>query len=388
VRITILNGFFLPVPPVGGGSTEKTWFRLGREFAARGHTVVSISRHWSGFPSGETIDGVRHIRLRGHDHTPIRWRNLLHDFFWSLRAGRVLPPADIVICHAVTLPLWLGRRKPAAGRVVVMAGRIPKGQYRRYHHVARVLAPSAFVRDRVVAENPALAPAIRVTGYPINWSLLNDDQITSPPFGAASLAPGELVIGYAGRIHEEKGLILLADALKLVAQAPGLPPWRLVLCGPSDIARGGSGAAFRSRLLQRLAQSTNSERFHLLDPQFNERMLAGTYRQMNVFCYPSLAAEGETFGVAVAEAMAAGAVPVVSSLDCFRELVRDGENGLVFDHAASDAPARLAAALVRVLQDAALRARLAATARADSRRYDFPVFAEALLADFTELTRS
>jgi len=25
MRISIVNGFFLPVPPVSGGSTEKSW---------------------------------------------------------------------------------------------------------------------------------------------------------------------------------------------------------------------------------------------------------------------------------------------------------------------------------------------------------------------------
>jgi len=86
--------------------------------------------------------------------------------------------------------------------------------------------------------------------------------------------------------------------------------------------------------------------------------------------------------------MAAGEVPVVSRLACFGDFVRDGVNGLVFDHAAPDAAARLAGALERIVRDAALRARLAAAAREEARRFDFPAFAEMLLADFADLTRS
>jgi glycosyltransferase involved in cell wall biosynthesis len=385
MRITIVNGFFLPVPPVSGGSTEKSWYNLAREFAARGHPVTLISRRWRDFPHDETRDGIRHLRLPGWDHQSRLLRNLVLDFWWSWRVFFALPDADIVVVNAVALPMWLGWLKPRAGRVVIMTGRMPKGQYRRYRHIARVLAASSYVRDRVLAENPGLGPVMQVRGYPIDWRLLAVESGMAPA-GLPESQPGEIILGYVGRIHEEKGLMLLASALKLLAAMPGLPAWRLLLCGPSDVARGGSGAAFRGQLLHRLSAVMNASRFHLLDPQFNERTLAGVYQRIQVFCYPSLAAQGETFGVAVAEAMAAGAVPVVSRLACFTDFVRDGQNGLVFDHAAPDAAEQLAAALARLLGEAGFRERLAAAARADARAYDYATYAETLLADFAQLT--
>ena len=385
MRISIVSGFFLPVPPVSGGSTEKSWYNLAREFAARGHEVTMFSRRWSGFPAEETSEGVRHVRLRGANHQRQLWRNLLLDFLWSWRVFFALPTADIVVVNTVALPAWLGWLKPRAGRVVIMTGRMPKGQYRRYRQVARVLAASSHVRDKVLNENPALAAVTRVYGYPIDWRSINQPAAVAPP-SLPPFVPDQVTLGYVGRIHEEKGLMLLAEALRLVEQTPGLPPWRLLLCGPSDIARGGSGAVFRGQLLHRLSQAIPPNRFNLLDPHFNERTLAGVYRRIDVFCYPSLAVQGETFGVAVAEAMAAGAVPVVSNLACFTDLVRAGENGLVFDHAAPDAAARLAAALVRLLQDSAQRKQLAAAAREDAKAYDYGTYAAALLADFAQLT--
>lgn len=386
MRITIVNGFFLPVPPISGGATEKSWYCLGREFAARGHTVTQISRQWRSYPPSETAEGVVHVRLKGCDHTRHLWRNLVHDWFWSWRVFRALPAADIVVVNSVMLPIWLGRLKPAAGRVVVMPGRVPKGQYRFYRRLARIIAPSEFVRERVVSENPALDPLVRVCGYPINWTLIQSPATVRP--SAADLRSGpDLVVGYVGRLHEEKGLLLLADAARLLGKQPGIPPWRLLVCGPSDVSRGGSGTAFRNKLVSRLSSAIPGGRFHLLNPEFNERVLAGIYRQLDVFCYPSLAAQGETFGVAIAEAMAGGAVPVVSSLPVFSGLIRSGANGLVFDHAAADAPARLAAALGRLLGDEALRRQLSLAAQEDSRRYDFPNYAEDLLADFARIIR-
>jgi len=75
MRISIVNGFFLPVPPLSGGSTEKSWFYLGREFAARGHAVLSLSRQWRSLPIEEAIDGVQHYRLPGYEHQRQLWRN-------------------------------------------------------------------------------------------------------------------------------------------------------------------------------------------------------------------------------------------------------------------------------------------------------------------------
>ncbi len=385
MRISIVSGFFLPVPPVSGGSTEKSWYHLAREFAARGHEVTIFSRRWRGFPHEESGDGIRHVRLPGWNHQRRLWRNLLLDFLWSWRIFFALPAADIVVVNAVALPAWLGRLKPRAGRVVIMTGRMPKGQYRHYRGIARVLAASTHVRDRVLEENPALAPAMRVCGYPINWRLLNRAGDSAPPALSGS-SPAEIVIGYVGRIHAEKGLLLLTDALRLLKDTPGLPSYRLLLCGPVDIARGGSGVVFRGQLLQRLSAALHPSRFNLLDPEFHDRTLAGIYRRIDIFCYPSLAEKGETFGVAVAEAMAAGAVPVVSRLACFTDFVRDGENGLVFDHTAPDAAARLAEALLRLLGDPTTRRRLAEAAQHDSRVYDYASYADRLLADFAQLT--
>lgn len=378
MKISIVMGFFLPVPPASGGATEKTWHRLAGEFAKHGHEVTVFSRRWPGFTNEETRDGVHHVRLRGFAHAPRLWQNLLRDFFWSWRVFRALPPADIVIVNCVALPVWLGLFRPAAGRVVVMAGRMPKGQFHLYRRITRVLAPSTIVRERIAAENARLVPATRVTGYPIAWRELEKKS-------AARAAGLPITLGYIGRLHREKGLDLLIAALRLLATEKNLPAWRVMLCGPAEVRQGGSGQDYANGLARQLAEFLPSDRFVLLPPAFDANALKKTYQEIDIFCYPSLAVQGETFGVAVAEAMAAGATPIVSRLACFTDFVADGENGLLFDHSAADAPARLAAALAKLSADPTLRVRLSTAAQRTVERYDFTRFANGLLADFEGL---
>ena len=377
MKITIAMGFFLPMPPDAGGATEKSWYRLALEFARRGHEVTIISRCWTGWPDEETRDGVRYVRLPGFDHSSRLARNLKRDFLWSLRVKRALPPADVTVVNSVILPVWLGWHRGHAGKLVLMPGRMPKGQFRFYRRVDRVIVVSSPVQASLLAENPRFAPVTRTYGYPIDWTALAEPK--------APAAGTPVTIGFVGRVHREKGLDLLVDATLLLANRSGLPPWRLLICGPRDIGQGGSGELYATGLERRLAAALPRDRFALRAPVFSAERLNRLYREIDVFCYPSLALHGETFGVAVAEAMAAGAVPVVSQLACFGDFVHAGDNGEVFDHTADDASVRLADALGDLVADAPRRTRLAANARASVRNYDFPLYAERLLADFSEL---
>ena len=372
MKITIVTGFFLPVPPVQGGSTEKIWFRLAQEFAAAGHDITFISRTWPGFAAAETSQGIRHVRLHGADHSRFLFFNLLHDFWWGLRVARRLPAADVVICNTVTLPAWLKRLKPSAGRVVAVLARMPKGHGRAYGNVDLLFSLSAAVTAKLRAENPSLAARISPFPYPIAWGLHARSAAKSAP-------PTPLRIGYVGRIHPEKGLHLLLAAAARLAERADLPAWRLDLVGPVSVAQGGGGAACRDALVREFGPALG-DRLTFLPAEFDATRLAALYGAMDVFCYPSLAEEGETFGVAVAEAMAAGCLAVVSALPCFDQLVRDGETALVFDHRGPGAETRLAETLARALLDPRLRRTLAARGQEHVRSFDYRECAQTVLA--------
>src|SRR5476651_1209064 len=135
MRITIVTGFFLPVPARAGGAMEKIWHRLGQLMAGAGHDVTIISRRWPGLPDTAAEGRLRHLRLPGFNHTRRLPLNLALDFVWGLRVARALPPGDFVVCNTVALPAFLRRVKPAAGQVAVSLARMPKGQNHVYGNV-------------------------------------------------------------------------------------------------------------------------------------------------------------------------------------------------------------------------------------------------------------
>jgi glycosyltransferase involved in cell wall biosynthesis len=376
VKISIVAGFFLPMPPAAGGAMEKIWFRFAAEFARRGHEVTVFSRTWPGWPEREERDGVRFIRVPGFAHTRRLAWNLLLDLIWGLRIARRLPAGDLVICNTVSLPAHLAWTRPRAGRVVAVLGRMPKGHGHFYGRVDRLVATSEAVRERISRENPALTARTLVFPNPIDWAL-HRAAMSQAEAGAPR------TIGYVGRLHPEKGLEILLEAAGLLARSAGLPAWRLVLVGPQSVAEGGGGEAYVSRLRDEAARSGAA--ISILAPIYDPARLASVYGSFDIFCYPSLAEKGEGLSVAPLEAMAAGAAVVTSDLACYRDVIRPGDNGLTFDHGSSRRSQDLADVLADLLRHPERRRRLATQGQSDVQRFDYAVVASALLTDLAAL---
>ncbi|MDD5350261.1 MAG: hypothetical protein PHQ12_08635, partial [Chthoniobacteraceae bacterium] len=159
MKITIVQGAFLPVPPRMGGAVEKIWYALGREFARRGHEVTHISRRCLDLPERETLGGVRHVRVTGADAPGSLVALKALDLLYSLRVRRILPPADILVTHTFWLPMLV--RGERFGKLYVHAARYPKGQMRFYAHAGRIQTVSRPIRDAIVCEAPRLAVRVR-----------------------------------------------------------------------------------------------------------------------------------------------------------------------------------------------------------------------------------
>ena len=152
MRITILQGAFLPVPPLRGGAIEKAWNALGQSFAELGHEVTHISRKCDGLPSDEKIGKVHHLRVGGFESTNQSVVLKIKELFYVLRVKKVLPPADILVTHAFWAPLLINKSK--YGKIYVHVGRYPKGQMKLYTNASRLQVPTRAIAEAVKKEIP------------------------------------------------------------------------------------------------------------------------------------------------------------------------------------------------------------------------------------------
>jgi glycosyltransferase involved in cell wall biosynthesis len=362
MRITIATGPTLPVPALDGGAVHRFWQHMAPEFARVGHEVTVFARADVRQPQTEVIDGVRYVRWGGFAARG-GWRDAIADWRYARGAAHRLPEGEILVVNDLCLPVFL-RARPQLGKVVIAAGRMPKGQFRFYPRVDLVAASSRAVVQALQAQAPQLQARVSVLPYAIATEVFAPAPVT---------AVGGVL--YAGRIHPEKGLVLLIDAWRLLQARQ--PEAELTLIGPSRAEHGGGGEPFLASLKDRAA----GLRVRFLAPEYDPARLAEHYRAHAVFCYPSLAERGETFGVAPLEAMACGVLPVCSALACFEEYLEHGRNGWRVDCTGAEAAARLADTLATALREPA-RASLRTAALATAARFAYPAVAAQWLAAF------
>ena len=369
MKITIVLGAFLPVPPTMGGAVEKVWYAMAREFTQRGHEVVVISRKMPDQPREEVVDGIRHLRMRGFD-TPrsLIWLKFL-DLLYSLRVRAILPAADILVTNTFWLPLIF--TDLSRGKLYIHVGRYPKGQMRFYRRAARLQAPSNAIAKAIVAETPQFSNKVCVVPYPAPGTTSAAPLISARP----------RIILYVGRVHPEKGVHLLVDAF-VRGTGSAFTDWKLMIVGPADTRLGGGGREYLNALL-RSAAIDKGVTFpgSIFDPTELDR----AFHSARLFVYPSLAERGESFGVAPLEAMTHGCAVIVSKLDCFSDFITDGETGFIFDHR-SDNPAKsLREKMETVIADESLLMRVAESGHRKSAEYSLSRVADRFIADFSSL---
>ncbi|UAK38931.1 glycosyltransferase family 4 protein [Gordonia bronchialis] len=178
--------------------------------------------------------------------------------------------------------------------------------------------------------------------------------------------PGGSVL-FLGRFDEpRKGIDILMRALPAVVEQ--FPDVRVLVVG------GGNQRALRRRAGD-LAD-------HLVFlGQVDDATKARALRSVDVYCAPNLG--GESFGIVLVEAMAAGAAVIASSLNAFRRVLDDGRAGRLV---ATGSPEELAAGIVGLLGDPGARAELVAAGRVRADRYDWSRVADQILRVYDTVT--
>lgn len=369
MKIAIVQGAFLPVPPRRGGAVEKIWLGLGREFARRGHEVLHVSRLCDGLPAEEEAGGVRYRRVRGADAPGSRLLLKWQDLLYTRRVAAMLPKSDLVVTNTFWAPLVL--RPERHGPLWVHVQRYPHGQMKHYRRAARLQTVSRVIQRAIVAEAPQFAERVLVIPNPL------PDGHTGPPVRARD---PDLVL-YTGRVHPEKGLDLLLSAMIRLRQAR--PETRLRIVGPWQEQYGGAGEAYLRKLRAQAEPLGRAVEF--TGPVFGEGGLAAHYDEAAVFVYPSLAEKGEASPVAPLEAMAHGLPIILSDLECFDDTVAGGIFSRSFNHRAVAAPARLAGVIEGILDQPGSWPAMAEAARARAAEFSLDRIATRYLEAFAAL---
>ncbi len=166
--------------------------------------------------------------------------------------------------------------------------------------------------------------------------------------------PGGGTLAFVGRLDERrKGFAVLAAALPGIVRArPGV---RVVVVGTGDAGAATEGLDHHV-----------ADRVSFLGP-VDDAAKAAALAGADILVAPNT--YGESFGIVLVEAMAAGAVVVASDLPAFRAVLSDGRSGRLVP---PDDPAALGAAVVALLHDDAQRAVLRARGAEAVRAYDWP----------------
>lgn len=188
---------------------------------------------------------------------------------------------------------------------------------------------------------------------------LDVDSFASAPAMDGYPRAGKSVL-FLGRFDEpRKGMAVLLRALPRLVERFGDIEILIVGRGEEEELRRSAGKL--AKHLRFLGQVDDAAK-------------ASALRSADVYCAPNTG--GESFGIVLVEAMAAGTAVVASDLDAFRRVLVDGTAGRLVP---VDDPAELAAGLIEVLENDDVRARYVETAAEVVRRYDWSVVARQIM---------
>lgn len=247
--------------------------------------------------------------------------------------GPIVATFHTSTAKSLTLSVVQGLLRPMHEKII---GRIAVSDLARRWQMEALGSDAVEIPNGV--DVAAFASAPRLDGYP---------------------RPGRTV-AFLGRYDEpRKGMAVLLGALPALTAA--FPDVQLLIVGRGDQDELRGKAGDLAAHLRFLGQVSDVEK-------------ASALRSADVYCAPHTG--GESFGIVLTEAMAAGTAVVASDLDAFRRVLAGGQAGRLVP---VDDPAALAAALIEVLSDDGLRAGYVAAGAQAVRRYDWSVVADQIL---------
>jgi phosphatidylinositol alpha-mannosyltransferase len=357
------------------GGVQRHIVDLSNALARAGHEVTIVAPAGAAAPAVEPGVEVRRLgrfrewRMHGTRFEVTRAsRDELARFIAGAAAAG---PYDVAHFHTVWTPLmpWQLYRRAgafAARRVATFHDTPPPGPSGAVTRgVFRILS-RAISRDLDAMIAVSSAPAAHLRPLPRCPLVSLPGCIDLRPYAALADArdTAEPTVLFVGRLEPRKGVLLLIEAFARVRQAR--PRARLVVCGDGEQRSAAQALAANLGVLDAIT-------FTGALPESDKLAL---YTRAGVFCAPS--PYGESYGLVLAEAMAAG-VPVVAAANAGYATVLTGAGaaGLVEPGDVPD----LAARLLAVLGSRELGDELSAWGRANAWRSDV----NARLEDFLDV---
>lgn len=204
------------------------------------------------------------------------------------------------------------------------------------------------------------AERLRILPRGLDTKLFGPSKRDRAFWTARGLREGELGMLFVGRVSKEKNLDLLAAAARGLAEC-GIPVRPLIV---------GDGP-YMAEMKRLLGDA-------IFTGYLGGDDLARAYASADFFVFPSTT---DTFGNVILEAQASGIPVIVSDVGGPRDLVNHGGDGLITK--ANDAD-DLAAAIRRLAEDSALRAKLGVSARKRVEDRDWTAAAKAFWSDSPE----
>jgi glycosyltransferase involved in cell wall biosynthesis len=375
----------------------------GRALVQRGHTVSALTylgkQSWNN-KTREVIDNINVTRVRRKDWlswdlAKAFWQNSKPDVVHLHHLSNQLAFETIMLCKTRRIPVVMTPHGPFHDPYLVSDRDRPFESPAKYAEIIRTpsqtlkalrrkFKPKRAVKNYLTHSPLTLVDKLIVLSQHEREVLLKlgvgGDKIVEIPnaidpdwLNGVPPAPkpeGQLRVLYLGQFKYRKGFDILAKAIPQVAAK--LPGVRFVFAGHSPI--------HADELLKILDEGKVR---HLVDlpGQVSDAEKAALFLSSDVYVLPT---RYEGFGIPLIEAMAAGCPVISTNIPVIDQIIQSEQNGLLFEY---DNPHNLAETIIRVLEDADLRRKLAANGKIAAEKYYTPQIVAQIEAVYRELIR-
>jgi glycosyltransferase involved in cell wall biosynthesis len=287
MRIGLIAGPWIPVPPATYGGTERVVDTLARGFAGAGHEVLLA------VPSDSECPVPRVPEMRVSE--PAELGTTVSEFSHVIRAYRGMRGVDVIHDHTMAGPLY-PYRPPAVPVVTTIHGRLTPPAMDIYRAIGRNTSIIAISRNQVG----------RAAGVPISRVIHHGLDLSTVPTGAGR---GGYVC-FVGRMSPDKGVM---EAIAIARKA-GFPLRIAAKMRAPDELR-----YFRE--VVEPALGPDEEFLGEIGDSEKYELMGGAFAFLNAIQWP------EPFGLVMIEALATGTPVVGTPVGAAPEVVDHGTTG-------------------------------------------------------------